>query len=952
MFKKITIILFAFTMVLSIVGCKNKKKDSVKYTVTFDTVGAGAISNQEIEEGKYIIMPNDPVKEGYIFEGWYNGESKWNFEENTVTENIILTAKWLEEVEYTVSLMVNGGQLDVSFIKFTDYSKVVLPTPVREFYQFLGWYQGNTKYEQITENANITLTAKWEGEKYNITYHLNDGEFVNNSYITSYKYGTIATLPTPVQQGYNFKGWFINSDTTGTAMYKTTKTTNGDLELYAKWEEKPAEVTYILNGGNWQYRSREEMVEDFLADAMEWGGTTRKPNGMVQGQGDTSVGFANVFGSKFYGFFSDSRYATKWAWLKEYIINTTSNTGSKSSLESGTEAFWRYSVGAFIFQEHRASYPISEDFSQDAAGNGFWDTLSKKSQSTFILDNTGLKTPVRIYYVFEGWYDNKEFTGEPITSTETTTTLYAKWVEETPVDSIKLIDAPTSLDRFEEAQLKWEIAPSNAAIKSVEFSSSNKEIATVSERGVVTALANGVVTITIKSLSPSGVTDSVTITVSTPDYFETSYGSESYVTPGNSITLNAEYIKRDATLVNLVWSSLNPDIATVSNDGVVTAVKEGLATIRVSVENDSSKYFDFVVSVLNKELSDELQFIVNNHESNVFTRYNLGIGAGVPVYYDDIISGVSKYLFEDYVVHTDYYIGDPYCKTAFKEAGVEFITVHYAADMTGNATKGGENLATFNQSKNTSVRDASWHYGIGNDGIWACQSEQWGAWHAGSSKTMTWTNTGIKYKETDPKYATVTLGDDNYFYLNGQNTGIANTTNSKRLNQMGLAYRVVNGEYQLGGHYYNQTYNYISSTGGNQNSIGIETSCAEGSDQWLTWQYTAQLVAKLLIKYNLELTRVVGHHFFSGKDCPQQLLENDMEIWWEFMDMVEAEYISYTQFENIKFNFSVLNGHDILDDNGRITSQPEYNTVVTYKVTLSDGSNVSLATMVPGIYNK
>ena len=946
MLKRITLFILSLTIVFTLVGCKGKKA-----TVTFDSNGGSTVETQEIKKGELATKPADPTKEGFKFIGWFNGEQQWNFDADKVNENITLTAKWEEEIVYKVSFILSGGTLEEEFIEFTDYTKVVLPTPEKENYVFLGWYKGSTKYEALKENSDITLTAKWEGVSSPIVYNLNGGEFTG-TFKDSYKYGTAYTLPIPTKEGYNFKGWYKNENLTGTALTKIDNKTIGEVVLYAKWEAKPPMVTYELNGGNWQWTSREAIVDEFLNDALAWAGKTNKPNGMVQGTGETSVGFANVF-SSIYGIFSDSKYADKWGWLKTYIIEATTVSASKTYLEQGNEVYWRYSLGAFLFKECRSNYPISEDFSKDAAANGFWDTLSKSEPNQYeITAGETLKTPVRIYFIFDGWYEDANFSGEKVTSVTKSCTLYAKWLEETPVSSISISNKITEIDRYETHQLEWLINPVDAAIKSVVFTTSDKNVATVSEEGLITAVADGTVTITIQSLSPSGVTDSFTLKVSSPAHFDTSYASKSYTTVGQSISLVAEYINRDYTTENLVWSSLNSNIATVTNDGVVTGVKEGTATIRVTLENDVNTYFDFVVNVISTDLSAELQFIVNQHNSNVFTRYNLGIGAGVPVYYDDIIGGVSKYLFEDYVVHTDYYIEDPYCRTSFKEAGVEFITVHYAADMTGSATKGGENLATFNVSKNTTAHDASWHYGVGNDGIWACQSEAWGAWHAGSSKTMTWTKTGIKYSPSDPKYATVTLESDNYFYLNGINTGIKNTTTSTRLNQMGLAYRVVNGEYELGGHYYNSTYNFISSTGGNQNSIGMETSCAKGSDQWLTWQYTAQLCAKLLIKYDLEITRVVGHHFFSGKDCPQQLLENDMEIWWEFMDMVEAEYIAYSDFSTTKFDFTVLSGSEILDVNGRITSQPKYNTVVTYRVTLGDGTSIELSTMVPGIYNK
>ena len=82
----------------------------------------------------------------------------------------------------------------------------------------------------------------------------------------------------------------------------------------------------------------------------------------------------------------------------------------------------------------------------------------------------------------------------------------------------------------------------------------------------------------------------------------------------------------------------------------------------------------------------------------------------------------------------------------------------------------------------------------------------------------------------------------------------------------------------------------ICSKGGNLNSIGIESAVNPESNLWYTWQRTAQLVAKLMLENDLDITRVKGHHFYSAKDCPQPLLENDLEIWWKFIEMVEHEY--------------------------------------------------------------
>ena len=85
-----------------------------------------------------------------------------------------------------------------------------------------------------------------------------------------------------------------------------------------------------------------------------------------------------------------------------------------------------------------------------------------------------------------------------------------------------------------------------------------------------------------------------------------------------------------------------------------------------------------------------MQFIVDNHESNVFTRYELGIGAGTPAYYSDIYGSVSNIFYNHEFKYDDRYLaqgdasGDYYANTNVTE-GLEFITFHYTAGFDATA---------------------------------------------------------------------------------------------------------------------------------------------------------------------------------------------------------------------------------------------------------------------------
>ena len=145
-------------------------------------------------------------------------------------------------------------------------------------------------------------------------------------------------------------------------------------------------------------------------------------------------------------------------------------------------------------------------------------------------------------------------------------------------------------------------------------------------------------------------------------------------------------------------------------------------------------------------------------------------------------------------------------------------------------------------------------------------------------------------------------------------------------------------------------------SGGNLNSIGIESCVNRGSDLWYTWQVTAQLVASLMVQYDLGIERVKGHHFFDGKHCPAPMLENSSEIWYEFIELVEAEYALLTAYKDAEYKLTVGEGsEDILSENGRIIAQPEFSKVVTYTVEVKVGDKtetITLATAVEGMYNR
>ena len=121
--------------------------------------------------------------------------------------------------------------------------------------------------------------------------------------------------------------------------------------------------------------------------------------------------------------------------------------------------------------------------------------------------------------------------------------------------------------------------PSNASNQSVTWSSSDTDVATVSQSGLVTAVGVGSCTITATSADGSGKTATCAVIVTQLVTNITLSQTSLSLTTGNSQTLTATAEPSNASDKSVTWSSSDTDVATVSQSGVVTAVGAGTCTI-------------------------------------------------------------------------------------------------------------------------------------------------------------------------------------------------------------------------------------------------------------------------------------------------------------------------------------------------------------------------------------
>ena len=228
------------------------------------------------EDGK-INPPLSPVRDGYVFDGWYY--------DSTCTQavdfaqplqggaaNFMLYAKWTEAPSNVldVTYSANGGQ-------FADGNNVMLGqtdsngiarqplAPTRDGYVFAGWYYHSDGTDQVDFNQpivggskHVTLFAAWTPAKQDktvdILYVANGGTFFDGNDTMRGVTDTdgIARLPLqPTREGYDFVGWSYDRDGNDPVDFtKAIVAGSGHATVYAQWKQNNEKtVLYVANGG-------------------------------------------------------------------------------------------------------------------------------------------------------------------------------------------------------------------------------------------------------------------------------------------------------------------------------------------------------------------------------------------------------------------------------------------------------------------------------------------------------------------------------------------------------------------------------------------------------------------------------------------------------------------------------------------------------------------------------
>lgn len=184
------------------------------------------------------------------------------------------------------------------------------------------------------------------------------------------------------------------------------------------------------------------------------------------------------------------------------------------------------------------------------------------------------------------------------TDGEFTATCTVSVTAKVAVTGVSVSPKSYTLNKGQTTTLTATVSPSTATNKNVTWSSNNTSIATVDSEGKVTGIAAGTATITVTT-ADGGKTDTATITVNpTPVSGVSLDQSAISLKVGASQTLVATVTPEEADNKDVTWSCSPTSVATVDENGKVTAVSEGSATVTVTSNSDSTKSAQCAVTVL------------------------------------------------------------------------------------------------------------------------------------------------------------------------------------------------------------------------------------------------------------------------------------------------------------------------------------------------------------------
>ncbi len=463
------------------------------------------------------------------------------------------------------------------------------------------------------------------------------------------------------------------------------------------------------------------------------------------------------------------------------------------------------------------------------------------------------------------------------------------------------------------------------------WESKTPETLRVSQNGVVRGLKEGTGIIRITGEDESQwVEKTINVVAPLPEEVIIQDLGNRRISYLSDITLTANVLPEGASQ-KVTWLSYDEDICDVDENGKLIPKFPGEVVI-MAIADDTTVHGEITVKV-EPTLMEVMEYY---HNPEPFVQNIQTFGA--QTFNEILYQSVNDYLNIDLDIIESIISASLPNRTNEKQTSTIYITVH---DTGNNSVGAGASAHNNFIHGGGGGENVSWHYTVGNDGIYQHLPMDETARHAADGMTVPHEryDSGIAY--SIKKKPAVTISTDGFYVLDGQKSLVPvprKTDGSVPLSSqiVDLGIEVVkgeNGNWWIGNTYWNASAGLISNRGGNLHSVGIETCVDKDSDVFLTWQMTAKLVAMLMEETGLGLDRIVQHSYFCGKDCPMTMRHAGR--FNTFLRLVEVEFITRTMFKDYSINL-ISHNPDYIDNRGRIIDLPSELTNASYTIEITN----------------
>ncbi len=197
-------------------------------------------------------VPADPVKTGFTFTGWIDGDNKApaDYTDGMPAKDLTFTAQW-QRNNYTITYVLGNGEADiVDTFAFEASTEGAPPAdPTWTGHTFKGW---DAATPSTMPAQNLTINATWDVNKYDLTLVFGNGDEPS---VTKVTYGeTLESAPSdPVRTGYTFADWLCSKDNQvyTSAQIGAYVMPAEDVTFTAQWTKNSYTLSFIMaNDGN------------------------------------------------------------------------------------------------------------------------------------------------------------------------------------------------------------------------------------------------------------------------------------------------------------------------------------------------------------------------------------------------------------------------------------------------------------------------------------------------------------------------------------------------------------------------------------------------------------------------------------------------------------------------------------------------------------------------------